>query len=170
VMRHCLRVLVIAACAGAAPGLAQPPPSASRIPTVTRLVKQFSELEAALVSKAHAKDVSALDDMLDPSFEMRVGAAPGVPVARDAWVREARASPREAPRIEQMAVHDFGTVAIVSFQAIDPGAQATGGAHARFIVDCWKRDGDAWKLAVRYRSDAPRGTRSGAAKTLDKRY
>ena len=166
-MRLCLPVLALAASA-AAPVLAQP---SGRIPTVTRLVKQFSELEMALVAKARAKNPSALEDVVDPSFEMRVGAMPGAPVPRDAWIREAHASSRDAPRIDQMAVHDLGNVAIVSFREIDANARPTGPAHARFIVDCWKRDGDAWKLAVRYQSDVAGGAApSGAPKTLDKRY
>lgn len=171
-MRHRLPVFAIAACVATAPALAQPSPPASRIPTVTRLVKQFSELETALVAKAHAKDDDALDAMLDPAFEMRVGEAPGVPVPRHAWIRDARASPRESARIGQMAVHDLGNVAIVSFSEAVADASAAGRMHDRFVVDCWKRDGDSWKLAVRYASDAPaqRVKPPNAAATLDKRY
>ena len=70
-----------------------------------------------------------------------------------------------------MAVHDLGSVAIVSFRETDANARPADRAHARFIVDCWKRDGDAWKLAVRYQTDAAgRAPRSGTGKTLDKRY
>ena len=45
----------------ATPALAQPSP---RIPTVTRLVKIFSELETRLLESAHAADASTLDAML----------------------------------------------------------------------------------------------------------
>jgi ketosteroid isomerase-like protein len=166
-MRHCLPIVVIAASVAAAPVRAQPSPSAGRIPTVTRLVKQFSELEMSLVAKARAKSASALDDMLDPSFEMRPGSAPGVPVPRDAWIREARATAREPPRIEQMAVHDLGDVALVSFRETDASARLPGRAHSRFVIDCWKREGDGWKLAVRYQSG---DARRGAPKALEKRY
>ena len=170
-MGRLLPVFVIAACIAFAPAFAQPSPHPGRIPTVTRLVKQFSELEAELVAKAHAKDASMLDDALDPAFEMRVGSAPGVPVPRDTWMREARAASLTSPRIAQMAVHDLGDVAIVSFRETDANARSTRSARERFIVDCWKRDGDAWKLAVRYQTDAsPDAVRSGTPKTLDKRY
>ena len=167
-----LRLVLLAFAASVvAPTLAQPAPASGRIPTVTRLVKLFTGLEMDLVAKTHAKDLSALDALLDPSFELRAGNAPGTPVPRDAWIRDVRAAPRSPPRIDQMAVHDFGDVAIVSFRET-AAAGATPGGSARLVVDCWKRDGAAWKLAVRYVSDA--SLRSAPAtrspRTLDKRY
>jgi len=146
------------------PALAQPVQQSTGIPTVTRLVKMFTELERGLDGKARAKDLAALDAMLDPSFEMRIGSTPGTPVPRDAWMRQARAASHESPRIEQMAVHDFTAVAVVSF--VERGANANG----RFIVDCWKRDGDGWKLAVRYVSDASAHGVESPRTTVDKRY
>ena len=70
-----------------------------------------------------------------------------------------------------MAVHDFGDVAIVSFRETAV-AGATPGGSARLVVDCWKRDGAAWKLAVRYVSDASLRSAPAARspRTLDKRY
>ena len=154
----------------AAPVLAQPSPHSAAVPTVTRLVRMFSELERGLGDKIRRKDASAVDALLDPSFEMRIGSAPGVPVPRDAWLRDARAASGEPPRIEQMAVHDFGSVAIVSFREHVASAGAKNRASDRFVVDCWKRDGDAWKLSVRYLSDASaQGVKPGGA-TIDKRY
>jgi hypothetical protein len=154
----------------ALPVLAQPSPAAARMPTVTRLVKLFSELENDLVAQAHASEPQALDAMLDPGFEMRLGAQPGVPVPRDDWMHAVRAAPREAARIDQMAVHDFGTIAVVSFRQT-PTSDASR-TTPRFVVDCWKRAGDGWKLAVRFVSDA---TSSGVKtakppKTIEKRY
>lgn len=149
-----------------------PPAQTSRVPTVTRLVKIFSGLESGLVAQAHSSDAAALEQSLDPSFEMRIGAEPGTPIPRDEWIRHARAAKDQNSRIEQMAVHDFGEVAIVSFrQSVSGGSKGGGGAN-RFIVDCWKRAGDGWKLAVRYLSDASsRGVAAtGSAKTIDKRY
>jgi hypothetical protein len=148
----------------AVPTSAQP----SRIPTVTRLVKVFTELEVALDAHARSGDAAALDEALDPSFEMRTGARPGAPVPRDEWLREMRASPGSSLRMEQMAVHDLGDVAIVSFRAA-PATASSG--RARFIVDCWKRAGASWRLAVRYASDAAGGGSSaGTGNIIDKRY
>ena len=95
----------MAACLPAV-ALAQPAPQPSNVPTVTRLVKVFSELERGLVEKSHSKDASDLDALLDPSFEMRIGSAPGTPVPRDAWIREARksaATPRIGPLVGALA-------------------------------------------------------------------
>jgi uncharacterized protein DUF4440 len=153
--------LAVVVLAAVAPVLAQP---SGRIPTVTRLVKIFSELETRIVDSAHAGDASALDAMLDAAFELRVGDAPGTPIPRDDWMRQARASTETHSRVAQMAVHDFGNVATVSFK--DAATKPP-----RFIVDVWKRDGDAWKLAVRYQSDAT-GTKTGArrAPRIEKKY
>ena len=163
-------LIVVSVLLLASPALAQAPANASNVPTVTRLVRIFSELEGSLADKLRAKDASALDALVDPSFEMRVGATPGVPVPRDAWTRAARTA-AVPPHIDQMAVHDFGDVAVVSFRERDTTARNTG-ASDRFVVDCWKRDGDAWKLMVRYVSDASsHGVKAPAAgSTIDKRY
>lgn len=160
-LRHWLVVLAVLL---AAPALAQPVQHPTGVPTVTRLVKMFSDLERGLGEKARAKDASALDAMLDPSFEMRIGSAPGSPIPRDAWIEQTRAASYGSPRIEQMAVHDFGDVAVVSFVERD------GKASGHFIVDCWKRDGDSWKLAVRYASDASARGMKLPGSTIDKRY
>jgi hypothetical protein len=153
--------LVAVALAVAAPAFAQP---SGRIPTVTRLVKIFSQLETRLVDSARAADTTTLDAMLDTNFELRLGEAPGTPVPRDEWLRQARASAPTHPRLGQMAVHDFGTVAAVSF------ADSTT-SPSRFIVDVWKREGDGWKLAVRYQSDVT-ATKAGTrrAPRVEKKY
>ncbi|HJU21093.1 MAG TPA: DUF4440 domain-containing protein [Casimicrobiaceae bacterium] len=156
--------LLIFAALLALPALAQSP-SQSRVPTVTRLVRTFHELETKLAAQASANDTKSLDATLDPTFEMRTAEAPGAPIPRDEWIRNAHASHPVALTITQMAVHDFGDVAVVSFEE-------TSSKPSRFVVDCWKRDVAGWKLAVRYRSDiAPvSAKRSRAPGTLDKRY
>ena len=162
-----LRFLAAALACAVLPALAQPGPS--HVPTVTRLVKVFSQLEAQLVASAHGKDASVLDAMLDPSFEMRVGDAPGTPVPRADWMRMARAAPNVAPQIRDMAVHDFGDLALVSFREV---AASGGGkpASSHFVVDGWKREGDGWKLAVRYRSEVRGAPGEPAKPTVRKRY
>lgn len=143
----------------------------SRVPTVTRLVKLFTELELRLAREAHASDPAALEQLLDSEFEMRAGPAAGTPVPRDEWIRQVRATAAGDARIDQMAVHDFGEIAVVSFRE----AYAANGRRppraARFVVDCWKRASDGWKLAVRYESDVASSTAVKATpKTIDKRY
>ena len=142
-------VIALTSAIAAAPALAQSD-AATRIPTVTRLVKQFYELETTLDAKLMARDVAALDLLLDANFEVRRAALPGVPIPRDEWLRSAVgvASP---PQVDQLAVHDFGVAAVVSFRQVDAARKrAPRSTKERMIVDCWTRSGDRWLLTVRY--------------------
>lgn len=147
-MRRLLVTVVLASLACVA--TAQPAPGAQRVPTVTRLVKLFSELEIALNDRIAAKDAAAIARTLDAGFEARNADTPGTPIPRDEWMRLAVVDPARSARIDQMAVHDFGTVAVVSFRQVDEAAQASASHRERFIVDCWMRAGERWMLAVRY--------------------
>lgn len=162
--------VALTACV-AFPAQAQPVQTAGRIPTVTRLVKIFYELETGLTSNLVAHNARAVDQALDPDFEMRTGSVPGTPVPRADWMRQAQSNPSEVS-IDQMAVHDFGGVAVVSFRQVPAAAQSTGTTQSLFIVDCWKRDGEHWKLATRYLSNAaaPASAMPPSAGTVDKRY
>ena len=117
-----------------------------RIPTVTRLVQVFSTLESELMVALQKGDSAVINQMLADDFELRSGAMPGTPMPRAEWLRNSHG--QAAMPIEQMAVHDYGTTAVVSF---------LGKRRARqdvFMVDTWSKSGDIWKLAVRYASPA----------------
>jgi hypothetical protein len=150
---------------------AQPAPQTGRIPTVTRLVKIFSELETAIQARARSSDPAALESSLDSSFEMRDASTPGTPVPRDEWIRQTRSTAAQSRSIDQMAVHDLGAYALVSFRETETATSA-GLRHERFIVDCWKRDGDAWKLAVRYASESGAWStdKAPSGRKFEKRY
>ncbi|MHB8493171.1 MAG: nuclear transport factor 2 family protein [Casimicrobiaceae bacterium] len=162
--------MVLAGCLGS-PAAAQPVQASGRIPTVTRLVKVFYDLESRLVSNLVARNATAIDQALEPDFEMRAGSMPGTPVPRADWMRQEQANPSEAA-IDQMAVHDFGSVAIVSFRLSPAATPASGANQGLFIVDCWKRDGNGWKLATRYLSNAaaPASAIPVSVGTIEKRY
>lgn len=117
-----------------------------RIPIVTRLVQLFSTLENELMTAVQKGDLTAIDKMLAEDFELRSGVMPGTPTPRAAWLRYSHGQ-LVAP-IEQMAVHDYGTVAVVSY------LWKWQARHDIFIVDVWDKSGDAWKLSVRYASPA----------------
>ena len=119
-----------------------------RIPTVTRLVQQFSALEEVLVNAVRNGDAAALERILADDFEMRVGAAPGAPIPKSDWIRHWLAAANGAYGIEQMAVHAFGDVAVVSFLA------RRGPRDSLFITDVWVGAGSAARLAVRYAGPA----------------
>ena len=113
------------------------------VPTVTRLVKIFIEQEQALDAAIRSGNAQSLERLLTDDFELRDGANPATPVPRAEWIHDVLRKRDANHSVEGMAVHDFGTVAIASF------SQAKAQAMT-FVVDVWRRDGDAWKLAVRY--------------------
>ena len=117
----------------------------SRTVTVTRQVRRFLELETALHDAQRAGDVAALERLLADDYELRAGRRPGQPVARADWLAEIRRQPPPDVVLEQMAVHDRGDTAAVSFLA-----RPEGGGAPLFVVDLWLRAGDDWKLQVRY--------------------
>ncbi|MFA5171989.1 MAG: nuclear transport factor 2 family protein [Sulfuriferula sp.] len=140
------------------------------IPTVTRLVLIFSQLEAELDAATQHGDTETIDKLLAPTFEMRVGAMPGNPVPRAAWLQQLHVAPGAALSPTQMAVHDYDTVAIVSYLS-----KRTLPAGDIYIVDVWKKKELTWQLAVRYASPAGRTDFAipGAVldtPQLDKRY
>jgi len=116
-----------------------------RGPTVTRLVQTFSELEGRLDTAAREHDAAALDRLLHADFELRNAARPGTPLPRAEFVQQTLDRPMAPARTEQMAVHDIGAAAIVSFLR-----RSTDAAATLFVVDVWGRTGRDWRLQVRY--------------------
>jgi hypothetical protein len=146
-MKTRLLPLLILMAGLSAPALAaQADGERQRIPTVTRLVQLFSTLESELMTAVQKGDSTAIDKMLADDFELRSGAIPGTPTPRAEWLRHSHG--QVAVPMEQMAVHDYGTAAVVSY------LWKRGARHNIFIVDVWGKSGDAWKLSVRYASPA----------------
>lgn len=115
------------------------------VPTVTRLVKLFIDLEQTLDQQLANGDKADIGHLLADDFEQRNGGAPGNPVPRADWLRQ---MPRfRLGEISQMAAHDHGNIAVVSFLATRSGKSA-------FVVDVWKNQQGQWQLATRYVSGA----------------
>ena len=110
--------------------------------TLTRTVKIFSELENQLDDARRSHDETALTKLLDANFEQRGGNTPSAPTPRAKWL--AQRSPSKA-EISQMAVHEYGNVAVVSF---------ADAAQRAFVVDVWNKADDHYALSVRYISAA----------------
>ena len=161
----CFAAMVLLGMLVSLDGFAQPA-SGTRIPTLTRLVKDFFDLETTLEAKLAAGDVATLDSLLDANFEVRRAVTPGVPIPRDEWLRVA-AGASSPPNIEQIAVHDFGTVAVVSFRQVEAATKPSKRAvKERMIVDCWTRVGERWVLIVRYEGAA---TQAAPSNRTDRR-
>jgi hypothetical protein len=158
----------------ASSGSAAQPPEAGRIPTVTRTVKLFSGLEMQLAENLHGGKKQEAEALLEDDFELRPSNAPGVSTPRADWLAATVGKYALPARTEQMAVHDLGSAAVVSFLQPASENEARDRSRDLFVVDVWKRDGDHWKLAVRYAG--PAGSRStsipgvGDQAVLPKRY
>jgi hypothetical protein len=137
----------------ATPGHAADAPAGSHgIVTMTRGMKVFGDAETELIAALKAQDAAALDRLVGPDFEQRTQGAPGTPVPREDWLKQASTELAKATGVREMAVHDFGDIAIVSFVLVRDAPQASA-----FVVDVWQRKsaGEAGQLQTRYLSAAP---------------
>jgi ketosteroid isomerase-like protein len=118
--------------------------------TPTRNVTTFTELENAWLGAIQKHDSQALEKLVAPSYELRTGTAPGTPTARAESLKEAMDLPPFESSVNQMAVHEFGELMLVSFlwNIAAPGEARL--AQSVFVVDTWKRTGDGWQVVVRY--------------------
>jgi hypothetical protein len=73
-----------------------------------------------------------------------------VPTPRAEWLAALARQPAAPAEIEQVAAHDHGTVADVSF------VMRSAKELPLFIVDTWIKDGDSWRLKVRYAAPVAR--------------
>jgi len=120
-----------------------------RIPTVTRLVHVFYGLEDQLAEAVVKRDHKAVAHLLSDDFEMRVNARLGSPVPRADWIHQSFAEPKLDSSFEQMAVHDYGSVAVVSF-LWKVKAVKSGSIRDYSVVDVWRQGAGDPRLAVRY--------------------
>ena len=106
-------------------------PIGGQVPTITRLVKLFLERESAIGTAISNSDSQALGDLLTDDFEMRTGAHAAAPISRAEWMREVLRTRDRGKDIGRMAVHDYGTVQVVSFTM-------SANAGLIFVVDVWR--------------------------------
>ena len=121
-----------------------------RLPTRTRLVSLYTDLEKQLATAAESQDQAKLDQLLDDDFEQFGPEPPGDPIPKDDWTTAYRPN-SFLPR--QMAVRAFTDTDVVSFVAHQKGTfgdKELGGDY--FVVDVWRHEGNVSKLAVRYMS------------------
>src|SRR5690348_13278165 len=97
-----------------------------RVPTVTRTVKQFGDLERQLQA---SHDANARSALLTDDFEERVCAAPGVPIPKAEWLNQ----PTTQGKLSQEAVHEYGEAAVYS-------ALHTSSSGRVMLVDTWRQD------------------------------
>jgi hypothetical protein len=124
------------------------PVKRTRVVTTTRLVTLFHGLEYDLVDALRAAPSARLDELLASDFEQRDGSSPAVPLPREAWLTANSVRAPGAVQISDMAVHDRGELAIVSFSM-----QLEGPGQSLFVVDVWRqRAPGSYELVTRYAS------------------
>ncbi len=130
----------------------QPPtggrPSGGRIETATRGVVRYKGLEKAIVQAEQNKDSEALKRFIADDFEVR-SAEQNEPVPREVWEQQGESANINWFQIRDVAVHEFGDIAVVSF-LLDRRGMVSGKTlpPTVFVVDVWRQP--EGKLAVRY--------------------
>lgn len=124
--------------------------SSIRIPSVTRWVYIFSHREFELTEAVRKRDTKAVSGLLADNFEMRTGVTPVEPIPRADWIKQSLAEPQFQSKLEQMAVHAYDHIAIVSYLWVVTPDKQQGAKREVFVVDTWQEQGGQWKLAVRY--------------------
>jgi ketosteroid isomerase-like protein len=131
------------------------------IPTVTRTVQQFSTLENEWLDAVHDRNADALKKIVADEFELRSASVPGRPTPRAEWQQQAFAAPPVESTIEQMAVHEYGELAVVSFLWKIAAPKNSAVPTKVFVVDTWKQMDGGWKAVTRYAA-----TVDGASKAV----
>ena len=121
-----------------------PEPRTKGVSTLTRGVVRFGRLENALADAVAHRDHAAAEPMLADDFELRLAARPGDPVPRAQFLDAIAARGAPETTHDQMAVHDLGEHAVVSFRSTPEGGAP------ELVVDLWSHEGESWRLAVRY--------------------
>lgn len=124
-----------------------------RVPTVTRLVKVFTQLEVEIIKAIKQKDKTTLTRLIDQNFEMQVAIKSADSVPLSAWINTSMSEGASySYDISDMAVRDLGQTAIVTFDWKYTGSTKQNSSPEIFIVDVWKKVGEEWKLALRFSS------------------
>jgi hypothetical protein len=151
--------LLVGVIAALTPATGQEPVEAKLTPaivTATRQVTLFTGLEKQLLQAVQNKNRSAAEALLTDDFEIAMPHADAL--AGEEWLDSVVAKDFALRTfvISQMSVADLGDFAVVKYER---GQQATlkGKAYDGefFVVDLWKKNGDAWKLANRYVARIP---------------
>ena len=120
----------------------------AQIPVQTRLVKIYAEYEQRLIEAINRRDQSEIDRLVADDFEMIVADHPGTATPRSDWIARLFKLAPLSTDIEQMAVHEFGDVHVVSFSTKAPAN--TAGSGEIMMVDVWLRSGERSTLKTRY--------------------
>jgi len=147
-------ILAIALAAAFANVSAQEPvkPSLSpRIITATRQVAIFTDLEKQLLRAIQSKDQAGLSKLVSEDCFIEMPDADPLPC--DNWMTSVLSKDYVLKTfgVRQLSVTDGPDSSVVKFDRVQESSfkgKPDGGEF--FVVDIWKKTGDAWKLASRY--------------------
>lgn len=124
-------------------------PGGARSITPTRTVTKYTALESNLFEALQENNKQGAENILDRDFESW-SAEKVAPMPRSEWL-QAYLGNLKSFNIRNMAVREFGDIAVVSFLLVRSGTlRGRAMTPVLFIVDVWRQNGD--KLAVRYAS------------------
>ena len=108
----------------------------SKVPTTTRLVKLYGELESNLSMAILEPDPSKVDELLTQDFEQRTPLTADDPTPRAEWLAACSkdAKVMGAVLITKMAVRDLGTSVVASFVMVDRNQRKE---PLFFVIDLW---------------------------------
>jgi hypothetical protein len=142
------RYVVFVLCSAALAAQAQPQAVRTQIPVVTRLVQAYSDYERRLADAINRKASGEIEKLVADDFELRPANNIGVATPRADWIAQTLKEPSAAITIGQMAVHDYGTIRIVSF--VMQLAPASSHKRGIAVIDVWLQSGENSVLKTRY--------------------
>lgn len=125
------------------------------IPSVTRLVKLYSDAEMNLQETILQGNVEKIRQSIADNFEYRSGNNPGVPVPREEWIKTMLQHPEWMSRsITQVAAREIGDITILSFKWASKNKTSQSSNHEMFVVDVWRGGENNSLLLARYSATA----------------
>ncbi len=132
---------------GTAGVAAQMPPAGGH---VTRAVQEFTQRVMALQRAAGAGDADRVGELLGGGFEALRAEQPAEPIPREDWLAAMRAAGIARIQVEEMAVREYGPVAVVTFVM-----RTEGQPQSRLVTDTWQLEGGRWHLQGRVSAPLP---------------
>jgi hypothetical protein len=141
--------LALVAALAPAPALAQPT-AAQQEANDALFQKLTTEVQGAI----QQKNVATLDRLLtrDFGFSLLMAGKPPQVLNRAEFLRLGETSYHlERFELRNLAARVMGSGAVVRFQALREATVGSIDRSGEFVVfDIWMKDGDSWRLAVRY--------------------
>jgi hypothetical protein len=127
------------------------PPLNPRVITATRQVVIFTDLETQMLRAIQSKDKAGLSKLVSEDCIIEMPDAD--PLTSEDWIAAVLSKDYALKSfvVRQVAAVDGRDFAVVKFDRVQQATskgKSDGGEF--FVVDVWKKDGEAWKLTNRF--------------------